>query len=310
MVHRIPQHQKEVAIHTHILDVAAIEPRRFYRHLQTYERPLDNNDPGDQELVRSVHGQGLKQPIVVFDAHEENELWLISGHRRLQAWTKYEASTVPAIVCRDFDTLLATLIKERDEADRDFVKPLTWTNRLDYGMILRGVQLFMRGHRKRGDGITEGSTHTIGDISEVLECGEIDWRNLRFINAGRVKYEKQERTVHNAALASALLVRLDNGEITPTQARELYFHRPNRVGETRKGKPVGAQRWRSSVDSLLNALDTNALPLEEFLQSVNGDITAEELDKIRERAAVVRRTLIRTENHCKRIIHDMEEVSP
>lgn len=309
----IPMHnfddQEEVTIHTHMLSVSAIGPRRFYRHLKTYDRPLNLNEEADQALVADIRTRGLQQPIVVFNAREENELWLISGDRRLRALWLIGTDPIPAIVCQDFDSLFEVLMKELADSESKWVKPFTWTDRMDYGMILRGVQLFLRAYRRPKNQPVSGCTISIDEIAPLLDCNRSQWRDLRMISAGRVKYEKQDRTKHDPDLANKLLAKIDKGLMTTVQARVTYLNRGDKIGPGHHPASVTSTRWRTTTASLVNSLSINSVPLEELLQSVNDDITSEELTELLNQITTIRRTIGRAERHAQRAIDHRNEVT-
>lgn len=234
----------------------------------------------------------------MFNAREDNELWLISGQRRLEAWEKLFDTPIPAIVCDDYDSLFQALLTEQDEADPSLTKPMTWRNKIEFGQILRGVAVFMRFHRKNASNAVPGCSTSSAEVYRLMGCADWQWRGLRTFASVTVRYDGHSDVLHDPDLANQLLDKLDAGAITVAMARDAYTNRPNRV----KAPPVriSAKAWRESVESLIRSVELTTNELEDMLLSPNADIGPEEFESFVSRLRDIRRSAGRSERHAHR----------
>jgi hypothetical protein len=229
-----------------------IQPRYFWRTTLEFTRPYD-------ELLReSIAYAGLNKPIILFKDND-GVLTLISGHRRLAAWKATEgraSQDIPAIVCTTLDELydacLAEMLDKDNEHDATFV-PLSMSERLQLGLILRGVQVYMRSVFRIKNAKVPGANIVMEAMHPLLGLSASDWKALRHLSSAFVLYDQRESTSHDPLLAAQLLDRLDSGELTVHQAKVAYDRRP-REAFTPKRAAASREYWLNHVPKIATSL--------------------------------------------------------
>lgn len=269
-----------------MLDITAVGPRQYFRQTNTFDRPLDPSVDEDRELLARVKNQGVREPIIVFAADKFNELWLVDGHRRIQAAKEAGMRQIPAIVVRTYDALLDVLYAQEAEYGTrgDDRVPLKVSEKLQMALILQGIQTFMRAYYRRPDGTAEGCTKTFPDALPLLGLTPSEWTRLRFFACLYTK-----KVGSNVDMAASLLAEVDEGNMGIIAAANRYmkFMTPFTVAEVPALTP---KAWRDRVRGITSSLEMIASQLRD-LENVPNAIPHTEVKDVREEVAKHRRRI-------------------
>jgi len=285
---------------THDLAIHTIEPRRFFGQLNMYQRPLVDQPGPDRELINQVRRQGVREPIIVFNAAHLNELWLIEGDRRVQAAKLAGLDTISAIVCRTFDELAAALWDMKDRWDTRGVdetfSPMLASHKLQWGLILRGVKKYIRRYDSiAGQGYKLPNAATpLASLLEIVDINANRWRSLRLLGAVYVNYDHTQSRDTNVSLAAELLAKVDSGELSYSQA-ELRYRSQTLSHWNQNEQPISSAAWIKQMTAVTDSLDVLTKQLET-LRTPPPDLSVDELNFWLEKIRQVRNPLTRMES--------------
>lgn len=269
-----------------MLDITAVGPRQYFRQTNTFDRLLDPSVDADRELLARVKNQGVREPIIVFAADKFNELWLIDGHRRLQAAKAAGMEQIPAIVVRTYDDLLDVLFAQDNEYanGNDDRVPMKPSEKLQYALIIQGVQAFMRAYYRQSDGSAQGCSKSFPDVLPVVGLTLHEWNRIRFFACLYTK-----RPGANLEMAASLLADVDKGELGIGAAANRYTKHttPSTVAEVPSLSP---KAWKDRVRGVTASLEMIASHLRD-LENVPNAITPNEVRDAQEGVATYRRRI-------------------
>ena len=211
----------------------------------------------DSKFVRTLDDFGLLAPIILFK-DVDGTLTLISGDRRLKAWQsgRHANTPIPTIICTTFDELFQACLDEAEEDRRlNRAVPMLPSEKTQYGMIFRGIQVYMRNNFRTSGSVTPGCTIRFDEVAKILDLAFAEWKVLRLLTSAYVIYDNRN-TSHDPELARQLLAEIDEGLITVFTAKGKYALRPGRtpgrIPSTVSPKPhlYWAQHAPSIIDSL------------------------------------------------------------